>query len=606
MADPDVLADRDFWQLLDNTERFEIRSAMRARRVARGEALIKKGSSSDTLFIVNFGLFEVRNADDTQTVAEIGAGQLIGEMGFFAGLPRTASVIAARDSEVLEIDRTSFDRLVERHPQVQRAIAQSLAKRLARLAAIIGGGDEAGRKARPRVIAIIAAGSGAIPAAFVERLRKSAIFADHTRFLTSADVSQHFGSEQLDRYATANWLADIERAHDNVICIADDTLSDWTQTSLRSADQLMIVGEQMPDNLNAIETFALDMFPAARRHLVRLHARRTGAVQSTQDWLRSRDVFMMHHVAMQDDADFHSLARFMAGRAIGFVGGAGGAFGSAHVGILKAFAESGIAFDICGGSSIGAIVAAAFAMLMQPDDIDALIHAIFVRRRAMQKRTLPRYSIIDHTVFDRALQEQFGSTRIEDLWKPYFAVATDLSTNEMRVIRRGPVWQAIRASCALPGSLPPFFDDEGHMLVDGGVIDNAPVDAVKALKAGPNVVVDLRPLRRRTFDFKYQSIPGRWQLLAKLINPLARRRLPRCPGPSSVTLISMFANLRLKPLATNANDVVLRPPPFPGSAFMNFSRHRETSAAAYAWGVKAIAELRAKRDPPFAAMEHLS
>ncbi len=579
---------------------------MRARSVARGEILLEQGSPSRTLFIVNFGLFDVRNSDNTQNVAQIGAGQLIGEIGFFADLPRTAFVIAARDSEVLEISRSAFDELTARFPMLQRAISQSFARRLARLAGIVGGGENAGQRNPLRVTAIIGAGSGGVPQAFIERLRKISIFGDQSCFLTSADAKTHFGTQRPDRYAIANWLCALERNHEHLICVADDNLSNWTQTSLRSADQLFIIADDLPGDLAPIETFASEIFPSTRRHLVRLHAHRSSTVQSTKSWLRRRDVLMVHHVSMEDGEDFNSLARFVTGRAIGFVGGAGAAFGPAHIGILKAFREIGIAFDICGGSSIGAFVAAAFSMLRKPDEIDADIHEIFVRRRAMERRTWPRYGLLDHTVFDHALQEQFGSTRIEDVWRPYFAVATDLSTNEMRVMRTGPIWQAIRASCAVPGALPPFFDEDGHMLVDGGIIDNVPIAAIKSLKAGPNLVIDLRPVSRRIYHVNYQSIPGRWRLLAQMLNPISRKKFPRCPNPARVALMCMFANLHGKTAASSASDLVLRLPPFSGSALANFERHRDVSAAAYRWALKTIDDLRAQGNSAFAAMERLS
>ncbi len=598
--------DQGIWHDLGETERLEIKRAMRVRKVARGETLIEQGEPSETLFIVSFGLFEVRNADNTQTVAEVGADQLIGEMGFFAGVPRTAAVVAARDSEVLEIDRSAFDELVKRCPDVQSAISRSLARRLAQLAAVIGGSKTASQKNPMRVMAVIAAGAGGMPKAFVERLRETVIFRSRFCFLTSLDAKRHFGTEPVDRHAVADWLAAIERDHDLVVCFADENLSDWTQIVLRSADQLMIVADGAPSDLNQVEAFALDLFPPARRRLVRLHERRTGVADSTAPWLRRRDVFMVHHVAMADEQDFHSLGRFLAGRAIGYVAGAGGAFGPAHVGIFKAFREIGIAFDICGGSSVGSAMAASFSTLMEPHETEAGIHEMFVRRRAFKRLTLPRYGLLDHTVLDHALQAQFGSATIADVWKPFFAVATDLSTYAMRVIWTGPLWQAIRASCAMPGVLPPFFDAEGHMLVDGGIVDNVPVAAMKSLKTGPNIVVDLRPLNERIYDVDYRSIPGRWELLAQLTNPFARRKLPRCPGPASVVQRSMFANFNSDPFYNNSHDLILRPPRFPGSSFMNWERHRDVSNAAYQWGLQTVASLRAQGNPALAAMERLS
>jgi NTE family protein len=251
-------------------------------------------------------------------------------------------------------------------------------------------------------------------------------------------------------------------------------------------------------------------------------------------------------------------------------------------------------------------MAAGFSMLRTPEEIDETTHEIFVTRRAFKRLTLPRYALLDHKVLDRSLFAAYGSVSIEDVWKPYFAVATDLSNYAMRVIRAGPIWQAVRASCAIPGVLPPFFDDEGCMLVDGGVVDNVPVAAMHALKTGPNLVVDLRPPKRRLYNLSYQSIPGRGELFVKLINPLSRGSLSRCPGPASVIQRSIFGNIRDRPLSSHPLDLVLRPPPFAGSSFMNWTRHREVFAAAYAWGVATIEALDTQGDPAFAALKQAS
>ena len=606
MSGPSPIEDQSIWHDLGEEEQFEIRSAMRVRRVVRGETLIAQGSPSRTLFIVDFGLFEVRNADNNQVIAVIGKDQLIGEIGFFSGEPRNASVIAVRDAAVLEIDRSEFDKLLTRVPEVQRAISRSLAKRLARVAEIVRNSAASRQMSPMRVVAVIRAGSGDIPSAFVEKLRATTSSRDRSCFLTSSDAELHFGRQHIDRYAIANWFADIERNHDLVVCVADGALTDWTQTALRSADQALMVAAGSPDELNCVESFAFDIFPPARRRLVRLHARRTGVVRSTASWLRLRDVFMVHHISMADETDFNSLIRFLTGRAIGFVAGGGGAFGLTHIGVFRAFREHGITFDIHGGSSVGSAMAAAFSQLAEPDEIEAGVHEIFVRRRALKRLTFPRYGLLDHTVLDEALQQAYGSAAIEDVWKPYFAVATDLSTYVMRVIRTGPIWEAIRASCAIPGVLPPFFDDEGHMLVDGGVVDNVPVTIMNSLKSGPNVVVDLRPLDHHVYDFGYLSIPGRWELLARMITPLLRQKLPRCPGPASVIQQSLFGNIRNKPNAANSQDLVLHPPVFPGSSIMNWDRHRDVLACAYQWGQETVERLRTQGDPAYAAMERLS
>jgi NTE family protein len=596
--------DQSFWSDLSEKDQLEIRSAMLVRRVAGGETLIEQGSLAQAMFIVNFGRFEVKNFA-RQVIAEVGAGQLIGEIGFFAGEPRTASVVAARDSEVLEINRAQFDALVARIPEIQHAVTRALAKRLAHLASIIRDNESATTLNTPRVIAVVAAGSGEMSGDFVARLRE--VLATHSRtcFLTSEDAVP-VAQRRANRDELANWLSNIELKHDLVVCVADSALTAWTHTVLRSADQVLLVAAGSPDTFNPVESLALEIFSKARRRLVRVETRRSGCAPPSRPWLRQREVSMIHHLAMQDQDDFHSLWRFLTGQAIGLVAGGGGAFGPCHVGIFNAFQEAGVAFDIFGGSSAGSVMAAGFACLTETEVFKSALHDIFVRRRALSRFTLPRYGLLDHRVLEDELQRR-NPGDIEDLWRPFFAAAADLSTDTLCVIREGPLWQAIRASCSLPGVLPPFIDDAGHMLVDGGVRDNLPVGAMNSLKSGPNLVIDLQPTKHQLFNFSHRSIPGRGELIAHMLNPWPwKKALPPCPGPATVLARSLSRKINSKVEKKNPLELVLHPPVFPGSSFMDWSRYADVMDASYEWGRKTVQTLREDGDPAFAAMLSLS
>ncbi|MBV9634366.1 MAG: patatin-like phospholipase family protein [Methylobacteriaceae bacterium] len=586
---------------LSAAERDELLVSMRLRRVARGETLVEQGSASDALFIVAFGLFEVRVSESEEPVAEISADQPIGEIGFFAGGPRTASVVAARDSAVLELDREAFDGLAMRQPKIYRAILRAMARRL---------GEMTERRRNPRrfsqvrTLAVIGGGAdNAIPPRFIDRWRAVCMARPGTRVLSASDLDGQLGGSHKDEFSIAAWLTESETACDLVVCIADAALTEWTKCVLGNANQLLIVVEgASAATLNPVETFAFGLFPPSRRKLVCLHERRTGVCAPASGWLSDREVAMVHHLALEDDKDLYRLRRFLTGDAVGFVAGGGGAHGPAHIGIYKALCERGFVFDIFGGASVGAGMVAGFAQLEPPEAVDAGVHELFIRRRAFRRMTFPRYSLIDHVTFDRALQYLYRQTSIEDLWLPYFAVATDLSEQTLRVIRRGPLWRAVRASCSIPGVLPPIFSEDGHMLVDGSIAQNLPLDAIKSLKTGPNVIVDLDlPVSRPAAS--YDSLPGRRELLAKLLNPFARKTLPAFPGPAAVVQQSIFANVRHGPLPLGPSDLLLHPPPFPGSSYMNWSRHAEVVDAAYDWALSAIDRLKGENHPAIAAME---
>ena len=221
-----------------------------------------------------------------------------------------------------------------------------------------------------------------------------------------------------------------------------------------------------------------------------------------------------------------------AARALGFVACGGGAFCAAHIGLYKAFLERGITFDIMGGTSGGSAMTAAFAMGTPPEEVAAATHEMFVRGKAMRRYTWPRFSLLDHTHFDRLLYEHYGGIDIEDLWIPYFAVSTNLSRHAVHRHTRGDLWAAIRSSGSIPGLLPPYYTPDGEMLVDGALLDNVPVRIMHEMKRGPNFVVSFEAPRLQRFPVVYQTLPSRAQLLWRLLNPVPAKNGTRGARPA--------------------------------------------------------------------------
>jgi NTE family protein len=574
----------------------DIRSWARVRHLLSGETLVVQNTAADAIFVVVSGRFEVRTEGQPVPLAEIGVGQPIGEIAFFAGGLRTATVVAVRDSVVLELDRAAFQGVTRRAPAVYQQLLAILARRLAATTARVA---DSPRLATARTLAIIAAGCADIPAQFFHRFRATFGGLGKCLFLSHADIKERFSNIELDDATITNWLNAIEGEYDLILYLADAEPTAWTRKAIRQADQLVLLayGNAAP-GLNAVEEIGLAIQPASRRRLVRIHDHRVPFTTGTADWLRERDVAMHHHVSLEDDQDFERLYRFVTGRAVGFVAGGGGGFGPAHVGILKVFQERGAIFDMLGGASVGAAVLAGFALFLTPAEIDLALKDIFVSSRGFKRWTWPRYSLLDHVEFDKALRRQCRGARIEDLWRPYFAVATDIDRagHGLCVIRRGPLWKAVRASGSIPAVLPPMLTDDGRMLVDGGVVDNIPLAPMKALKSGPNLIVHFETPPAQPYTVKYESIPGRWQLLCRILNPFARERLPDVPGPISVVRRCVGIHQNPDLLPTDPLDLVLAPPAFPGSSAIDFDRHTEVFEAAYRWCDSRIDRLTAERN----------
>jgi NTE family protein len=568
-------------------------SCAEQRVLRRGDVLVRQGEPADALHFILTGRFTVHVDGREEPIAELAQGEPVGEIGFFADLPRTATVVALRDSTVLTIGRAQYDEMSRAFPRLKETLIVALARRLA-----AARGEPAAEAApRVRTLAVIAAGGSRLPTVFLDRLREVFGSAGAARFLTEGDVRERFPGVPLDDASVLGWLNALEAEAEIVVYIDAGALSAWTEKCLRQADTALLVAEEGASvEVNPSERAAFALLPAMARRLVILHRARTRFASGAAAWLRERDVFMHHHVALADAADLRRLRRFLTGAAAGFVAGAGGPLGSAHVGVYKAFHEAGVAFDILGGTSAGAAMAAAFACGAEPERVDRGTHNIFVRSRAFRRPTLPRYALIDHKAFDRALQAEFGSVLMEDLWIPLFTVSSNLSTFQPTVHRRGPVWQAVRASASIPGVLPPFFTSDGEMLVDGALMAHVPLGVMKRLKAGPNVVVSFDIDGRRTYPVDYAAIPGPVELAAAMLNPFARGRLPDMPGIVQVLTLSMLANRRPDPPVGPA-DLLLRPEIPANLGWASWERHSELFMRAYREAAATIRALEASGDP---------
>jgi NTE family protein len=599
----DLLRSTAIFRELSDEQLTAIWSHAKVLSLTRGEVLVRQNAPADSVFIVVSGRFEVWVVGRDRAINEIGVGEPIGEIGFFSGAPRNATIVAARDSVVLELDRPSFNTVALAVPAIYQTLLGALARRLADTSAGI---DRSPQIGVARTVAVITGGSEPIPPGFYERLRRVVTRAGKGLVLDHAHLRERFPGQSPDDPTVSHWLNAIENENELIVFLCDSTLTDWTRKAIRQADQVIVaVSGQGPQELNPTEAFAFATHPPARRRLVRVHARRNGAVEGTAAWLRDRDVAMHHQVALEDDRDFNSLHRFLTGRALGFVAGGGGGFGSAHIGIYKAFLEHGVNFDILGGTSVGAAMLAGFAVLMSPEEVDRAAHDIFVVSKGFKHFTLPRYALLDHLVFDEALRRALMGASIEDAWQPYFAVATvlDGSWQGPYLIRGGPLWKAVRASGSLPGILPPVISDDGRLLVDGGLVDNIPLRPMKALKSGPNLVAHFGGRRRDPrFKVDYTSIPGRWQLARSLLTRSGRQRLPPVPGPIGVLQRCLGLNQDLNQLPTGPLDLVLPVPELPGANLLDFDRHFEVFEAAYHWCRKRIDELGERNDPALAAI----
>ncbi len=183
---------------------------------------------------------------------------------------------------------------------------------------------------------------------------------------------------------------------------------------------------------------------------------------------------------------------------IGIALGAGSARGIAHVGVLQALRDMGVEPDIICGCSIGALVGASY-VTNQLDDFGTWVGALGTRDvlRYLGIRPLARGGVAEANILIDHLSGNYGNPDISSLQQPFAAIATDLHTGREIWLQDGPLWEAVRASIAIPGMITPV-QAGGRWLVDGALVNPVPVSVCRALGADLVIAVNPSTLMRRS------------------------------------------------------------------------------------------------------------
>src|SRR6202171_1870298 len=207
---------------------------------------------------------------------------------------------------------------------------------------------------------------------------------------------------------------------------------------------------------------------------------------------------------------------------LGIALGSGSARGWAHIGVLRALTEAGIAPDFVAGCSMGAMVGAAFAA-GRIEELEAWALSLGWRRVVGLVDVGLRGRVIKGDRLLNIYQGQFVECPFSELSVPFAAVATDLATGQEVWLREGKVSDAVRASCAVPGLFQPVLRG-GRYLIDGSVVNPIPVSLCRAMGADVVIAVDLGSNRERRFAREERVAPDPPSYRRRLISALQRRR----------------------------------------------------------------------------------
>ena len=447
-----------------------------------GSWLFRAGDAADAMYIVRSGRVEVlaELPDGTrERLREMGPGAVVGELALLSGAPRSTSIRIRRDVTLLRLGQREFDALFDRSPGFARSLVQILGGELQASRRLH---DEPGQRTRTLAVVSLTGEGGRVQAELLASLERIASLA----WLDA----QRARSMHPDWSGTGlgHLLDQLELDHELVLLLASHPGDGrWREACVRQADRILV----MLDGTD-VEPVLLEGLRGCDVAL--LAPAGHGSAAKQLDALQPRSIQRIATGQARGD-DVARLARRLARRSVGLVLSGGGARGFAHIGAVEMLAEAGVRIDRVGGASMGAFVGALLARGLDAAAIDAVCFEEWVRRRPLGDYRFPRRALIKGARAEAMLERTLPGS-IEDLALPYYCVSTDIIAAELVAHTRGPLAQAVGASMALPGVVPPVGMG-GRLLVDGGVLDNLPVATMSGADEGPVIACDVTEPEQR-------------------------------------------------------------------------------------------------------------
>jgi len=562
---------RSFFGSLDEAALQVVRSRLRWVEVVGGDTLMRQGDRGECLYLLVSGRLRVYidDADERRIVREIARGEVVGEMSLYTDAPRSATLVAIRDSVLVSLDKADFTQLLATSPAVSLALTRQIIQRLQteRSQTVID---------KPVTMALMPVTANVDVAALTASLAQHLSANGKVGVLDSAAMAKYFeaaarapGGEAGagQRRSIAMLLDEIESSHDYVLLVADEQPSEWTQVCVRHADEILLLADaSAPALLHLNEQRYLVNRPPrseAAEIMVLLHRADTAHPSGTQAWLNRRPVTSHLHVRPSLPADMARLARIQSRTAVGLVMAGGGARGFAHLGVYRALREQGIAIDYVGGTSIGAVMATLVAGDLPFETADAIARESFARNPTGDFTFFPVISLFKgqrlREIVQAAVSRSMGhGAHIEDLWKNFFCIATNFSKAKEVVMHRGDLVKALLSSVAIPGALPPVVMG-GDLLCDGGTFNNFPVDVMR-LQRGVGTVIGVDLSSRIARSIEFAEMPSTWALLRDKLRRRQHRRYKLPSLPNLLLNTTILYSVSRQKQAKALTDVYFNPP----------------------------------------------
>jgi EmrB/QacA subfamily drug resistance transporter len=532
----DFLAQTPLFSEIDPELHEQLAARSHMRHLEAGQWLFREHEPGDAMYVVCAGRLEVVDEAADAVIRELGRGDALGELALLTNSPRSASVRAARATDVIAVDRADFEELLHSSPALSLALNRSLGRQLRDTRA-----PPPTARLRPTTIALIGL-DARIPLQRLAAPLGAALEAHlSVAVLGGAEGPAPAGSsEPATLYGPL--LDRAEAGHDLVLLVGGFALQHepWMKFCLQQADRILAVtgGGPVPPTLGEqpeLQACDLVVYDAAPREL--------------DGWAAALHPVESHVIRESEfGADIARTARRLSGTSLGIVLSGGGARAFSHIGVLEELTAAGVTIDRVAGVSMGAVIGALFAMGYDAEEMDAICFEEWVQRRPLSDYTVPRHSLIRGERFQSMLHRTFGARLIEELPRSFICCSAELRSGRLEIARHGPLWEAIAFSICLPIIAPPQVRGR-EIFIDGSLVDNLPVKAMAEMGEGPIIAVDVKATFERSKDGP----------------AVVRARDNRPPRPPSLgetlTRVLLLGSENTSEAARRHADLVIKPRP---------------------------------------------
>ena len=603
----------------------------------KGDLVYREGDPADCFYAIVSGRVKVFTMQEQleKVFAYLYEGDYFGELSLLTGEPHSVNVVVMNDSLLLRVEKESFTKIIEHYPQVTVQLSRLLGNRLrqkdregekikhSKIISIYSAVPEVGKT-------LLALNLTASITAETHRNTILIDFAEEGKSVLNllklekkesldpqkADISL----EEIQKYVSIHPLGF------HVLEIALHTFKEGEEKKLMSlfsrlifsydfivlvlpvkedanleniftqSDLIYLVTDGEEEHFLRTKTI-LDIHFQNReiRKKVRviLNERRpTHDTRRRETFLGEKvDHFLPHIPTIQDhlerkeiffvigdpSSNYSKTIRYMAREVgdilVGLALSSGAALGLSHIGVLKVLVKEKIPIDIISGTSMGAIVASAWACGKSPDEMEEIVEKLSSPSRTFA--LLADFDFFWNRGFFRGikvtqfLRTIFGDQTFRDASLPVKVVAVNLNTREEKVFEEGPFFKAVRASISIPGILQPFSEG-GQVFVDGAVVSPVPIECLR--RAGVNKIIAVNALpsphavleRRKRLEEADQK---KWDTVSKRnvfvrFLYLLRKRIAHLfvPNIFDIMMQSMQTmEYQVSEIACRNADVVIRP-----------------------------------------------